>query len=154
MRLSRTLILGAAIAAITTGMAFAAPGPQKPEDLLRMRQGLLETLRNHFGPWGAFAAGKGDLPADAADRAANMVALGRMLPMAWGKGTEDLKGSDTKPEAFDGKTAQFNEGWIALTSASVKLNDALKAGDANTAKVQIGAIGKTCKGCHDDFRKE
>ncbi len=154
MRFRSTLIL--AFALVVTAMAAdaMAAGPQKPEDLLKMRQGLMQAVLVQFGPIGAFAQGKGDLPADAADRAANLAALARIAPSAWPAGSGNLDHANTKPDAFGAKAAAFRDGWATLAGVSTTLAETIKAGNADAIKAQVGAVGKTCKGCHDDFRAE
>lgn len=145
--------LTAAVFAIAvTGLATEALAQQKPEEALKMRQGLFQAVKMNFGPIGAFAQGKGELPADAAARADNLVALAKMLPMSFGKGTESLPASNTKPEAFT--SADFQKGFAMMEEASAKLAVAAKAGDADGIKAAVGGVGKTCKGCHDNFRKD
>jgi cytochrome c556 len=122
----------------------------KPEEQLKMRQGLMESVKFQFGPLGAFAQDKGPLPADAADRAANLVALAKIAPSAWIKGTEALKDAKTKPEAFT--SPKFLDGFKTLGTAAGALSAAVASGDAAAVKTAAGGVGKACKGCHDDFR--
>jgi len=150
---SITKALTAAVFAIAvTGLATEALAQQKPDEALKMRQGLFQAVKMNFGPIGAFAQGKGDLPADAAAKAENLVALAKILPMAFAKGTENLPHSDTKAEAFT--SADFLKGFAMLEEASAKLAVAAKASDADGIKAAVGGVGKTCKGCHDNFRKD
>ena len=146
-------VLSAAVFAIcVAGIAADASAQQKPEEALKMRQGLFEALKMNFGPFGAFAKGAAPLPADAAQRAENMVALAKILPMAFAKGTENLPKSETKAEAFT--SADFPKGFEALGAASAKLASAVASGDADAVKAAVGGVGKTCKGCHDTFRQD
>lgn len=152
-----TKAVPAALALALTLLAFAGSAQAqqaKPEDLLKMRQGLMQAVKMQFGPVGAFAQGKGDLPADAAERAANLAMLARLSPMAWSKGTEALPDSATKAEAFGAKAAQFQDGWKAAAAEAAKLADIARAGSPDAIKAQAAAVGKTCKGCHDEFKKD
>ncbi len=148
--ISKALIAAAGIA--TLALAVPASAQQKPDEALKMRQGLFQAVKMNFGPIGACAQGKGALPADAAAKAENVAALARILPMAFAKGTEALPGSDTKPEAFT--SADFAKGFGMMEEAATKLAAAAKAGDEAAIKAAVGDVGKTCKGCHDNFRKE
>ena len=152
MRFIPKAMTAAALAIAVIGFAAPASAQQKPEETLKMRQGLFQAVKMNFGPIGAFAQGKGDLPADAAAKAENVAALARMLPMAFGKGSEALSGSNTKAEAFT--SADFLKGFPMMEEAAVKLAAAAKSGDAEAIKAAVGGVGKTCKGCHDTFRKE
>ena len=50
-----------------------------------------------------------------------------------------------KPEDFVLKAHDFNQ-------AAMDFNDAAKLGDMNRIKVTFGAMGKSCKACHDLYR--
>lgn len=152
MRSITKAVTAAVFAVAVAATATQAQAQQKPDEALKMRQGLFQAVKMNFGPIGAFAQGKGDLPADAAARAENLVALAKILPMSFAKGTEALPGSNTKAEAF--ASADFAKGFVMMEEASLKLAAAAKAGDADGIKAAVGGVGKTCKGCHDTFRKE
>ena len=152
MRFMTKALTAALFAVAVAGLAGQASAQQKPEDALKMRQGLFEALKTNFGPFGAFAKGVAPLPADAVQRAENMAALAKILPMAFAKGTEKLPHSETKAEAFT--SADFMKGFGMLGEASAKLQAAAASGDEGAIKAAIGGVGKTCKGCHDNFRQE
>jgi cytochrome c556 len=154
MRLIAKTVIASALCAAVLGSATPAMAQAaKPDELLKLRQGLMQAVKSQFGPIAAFAQGKGDLPPDAAERAANLAALGKLAPIGWAKGTESLPNANTKPEAFGAKSAQFMDGWKAMAAEATKLADAAKAGP-DALKAQVPAVGKTCKSCHDDLRKE
>ena len=50
-----------------------------------------------------------------------------------------------KPEDFASKAHDFSQ-------AAMDFNDAAKLGDMNRIKVTFGAMGKSCKACHDLYR--
>jgi len=52
----------------------------------------------------------------------------------------------TKPEDF--KAAQK-----AFSDATPKLLAAANSGDIEAVRTNFAAVGKTCKGCHEPFRK-
>ncbi len=148
---SKTLAAGLAAAALIAS-ASGAFAQQKPEETLKMRQGLMQAVKLQAGAMLGFAAGKNDLPADAAARSENLAMLAKLAPMAWGKGSEALPEAKTKPEAFT--DAKFQDGWKMLAVEAGKLSDLAKAGNSDAIKAQAGAVGKVCKGCHEDFKKD
>lgn len=150
---SKTLAAGLAAAALI-GSAADALAQQKPEETLKMRQGLMQAVKLQAGAMLGFAQGKNELPADAAARADNLVMLARLAPLGWGKGSEALPDAKTKPAAFGEQAAQFQDGWKAFAGEMAKLADATKGGNADAIKAQAGAVGKLCKGCHDEFKKD
>ncbi len=147
MRLKMSVLAGLLIVA-----TVASAAEVKPEDQLKMRQGLMESVKYQFVPLAVFMQDKGPLPADAADRAANLVALAKIVPAAWGPGTEALKGSETKAAAFT--SPKFLDGFKAMGAAAEQLEIAAKSGDPAAIKTATGGVGKSCKACHDDFRND
>ncbi len=149
-----SLFLKPWIAATLAVAFFASASPavaqQKPEELLKMRQGLMQSIKMQAGPLLGYAQDKNPLPADVAVRAAHLVSLARLSPTAWAKGSESLPDAKTKPEAFT--SPDFMKGWDAMQVEASKL--ALLKADSPDLKAQIGALGKTCKGCHDSFKKD
>lgn len=152
MLFGKKTFLVAGVATLALAAASVAQAQLKPEETLKMRQGLMQAVKYNFAPVGAFAQGKGELPADAAQRAANLAALAKMAPAAWAKGSENLQGAETKPEAFG--SADFAKGWEMMGDAAAKLAAAAAAGNADAIKAAAGGVGKTCKGCHDNFKKD
>ena len=150
---ARTIVTSLMAAGIFAAALPATAQQAKPEDLLKLRQGLMQAVKSQWVPIAGFAAGKTELPADAADRAANLAALAKLAPLGWAKGTEALPESATKPEAFGAKSAQFADGWKALAVETAKLAEAAKTGP-DALKVQAVSVGKLCKGCHEELKKD
>ena len=46
----------------------------------------------------------------------------------------------------------FKKALAAFQAETAKLAGLARAGNADAIKAQIPAVGKTCGGCHDDFR--
>lgn len=149
----KTLAAGLAAAALI-GSASDALAQQKPEEALKMRQGLMQAVKQQAGAMLGFAQGKNGMPADAAARADNLVLLARLAPLGWAKGSEALPDANTRPQAFGEKAAQFQDGWKVFAGETAKLAEATRGGNADAVKAQAGAVGKLCKGCHDDFKKD
>lgn len=145
------LAAGLAFAAVAASTAGAL-AQQKPDEALKMRQGLMQAVKMQAGPMLGFAQGKNDLPADAVVRAEHLAALAKLAPTAWAKGSENLPGSNTKAPAFGSE--KFAKGWEMMAASSLKLAEAARAGDPAIIKAAAGDVGGTCKGCHDDFKAD
>ena len=144
----------AAVAAATLAVALPAAAQfQKPEDAIKYREAAFSVLATHFGRIGAVVQGKA--PYDAAATAANaeIVATLAKLPFtAFGEGTGS---GDTRAKAEVWSEAdKFKAGAQQMSEAVAKLNAAAKAGNLDQIKAAFGDTGKTCKACHDNFRKE
>jgi cytochrome c556 len=144
----------AAMVALALGMtAGAAFAQQKPEVLVKQRQAVMTLQGKYFGPMAAMAQGKAPYNADVVRR--NSAYLDNLSRMAWDgfdPSTRDVK-SATLPAAYE-QQAKFKEAASRLENEAHKLWEVAQRGDEGAVKAQIGAVGKTCGGCHNDFRQK
>jgi len=143
------LLVGVALIAGTVyaGVAFAQ---EKPEVLVKQRQAAMTLQGKYFGPLAAMAQGKIPYNADIFSR--NAAYLNVLSKMPWDgfvPGTKDAN-SRALPAVF-ADPAKFKNAQDALLGAVAKLAE-VKGGDEAAAKTAIGAVGKTCGGCHENFR--
>jgi cytochrome c556 len=112
-------------------------------------------MAQHFGRIGAMANGRVPFDAKAAADNADIVADMAKLPFAgFGPGYESGTLKNTaKPEIWT-QQAKFKEGAEKLQAETVKLAAAAKTGNLDTLKTAFGAVGGTCKSCHDAFRTQ
>lgn len=140
------LVLGTLIAG-ALNVAYAAD--PKPEEEVRYRQSVFNVIGRNCGLLGAFVKGEKPFDPAAAVKAANIVASLSTLPYgSFGPGTNvGTHKADPKVWTDTGKFKQAAENFQAEAK---KLPAA--ANNIDTLKVQFGAVAKTCKACHDDFR--
>jgi len=145
-----------------TGMALLATSSYAlAEDdpmlgVIKARQSYMQLVKWNAGPLFAMAKGEMDYnPELAAMLAANLAALSGMQ----NGGSMWIEGSDNV--AYEGETRALAEIWSnnsGFIDAYDNWSDAV-AGLQDTASFDldslrdgVGALGKSCKGCHDDFR--
>ncbi len=146
--------ISAMVAATFASAFYLAPAHAqfaKPEDAVKYRQATMFLMGNHMGRLGAMA--KGAIPFDAAAAQASARFVEELSHVAWeaytpGSATDR---SRVKPEVWQ-DAAKFKKAQDAMMAETLKLPAAVATLDG--LKTQVGAIGKTCKSCHDDFRKE
>lgn len=140
----------------SAAIVFAAPAAaqfQKPEDAVKYRQSALTVMGNHFGRIGAMVNGRVPFDAKAAQDSAHVVATLSTLPWAgFTPNTEALK-SRAKPDIWK-EQAKFKESSDKMVTEVAKLEAATKTGNLDAIKVAFGAVGGSCKACHDAFRAE
>ena len=146
-----TLALSASL-----GLMLALPAAaqfQKPEDAIKYRKAAFTVMASHFGRLGPMAQGK--VPFDAKVAADNIAIATTLstLPFAGFVPDSDKGDTKAKPEVWS-DSAKFNAAAKKMQDAMAALNVAAKSGNADQFKAAFGETGKSCKGCHDDFRKE
>ncbi len=135
--------------------AFAAKDPNLK--LIKARQSEMQLKSFNAGPLFGMAKGKIEYNAELADMLANYLLLQTQLDMgrAWAEGTDNV--------AYEGKTRALPEAWSTYPEIAEKGKAYVKAvnelapvagNGLDALKSKISALGKGCKGCHDDFREE
>lgn len=138
----------------TAGALVGSPAAAqfaKTEDAISYRQSAMFIQNQHFGRIAAMANGR--LPFDASSAAANADIVAGISKLPWpafGAGTE---GGKARPEIWK-EQAKFKELSEKLQAETDKLQTVAKGGNLEAIKAQVGAVGQTCKACHDDFRKK
>ena len=128
------------------------------EKAVEARQGFMKVVAYNLGPLGAMAKGEMEYDADiAATNAANLEALSKMNNGAmWPAGSDNGALGEDKTRALpaawaaDSKVGEKHKAWI---DASVELAEAAGNG-LDALKPAVAAVGKSCGGCHDDYRAE
>lgn len=144
-----THMLALATVTLVSASVFAQA---KPEAQIEYRKSAMTVMSRSVGALSAMA--KGDVPfnKDVAQRHAAVVANLSDLPLqagAFAPGTD--KGAPTKadPKVFS-EQDKFKTAYEKFTVAARALPGA--SGSVDTLKTALGDLGKTCKGCHDDYR--
>lgn len=145
--------------AVTTvaGLAVSLPAAaqfQKPEDAVKYRQSSMFVLANHFGRIGAMVNGKAPYDAGAAAANAEVVATMSRLPfIAFVEGTSSTDKGKASAKIWSAR-ADFDAGAKKMQDAVAQLVTASKTNNLDNLKAAFGEVGKTCKGCHDEYRNK
>ncbi len=145
---------------LVLGLALALPGyaakdPNK--SAIKARQGEMQLRAYNAGPLFAMAKGKMPYDADKAKMlAGNLVKLLDIdISSAWVKGTDN--------KAYPNDTTALEDIWTTYPeigkygkkyATAVRELSAVAGTGLNPLKSKIGALGKSCKGCHDEFREK
>jgi cytochrome c556 len=146
--------LAAAVVALALGVSAGAVfAQQKPEVLVKQRQAVMTLQGKYFGPMAGMAQGKIPFNADVVKR--NSAFLDNLSRMAWDgfdPSTKDVK-SNALPVIYE-QQAKFRDAYTRLENEAHKLWEVAQRGDEAAIKAQIGAVGKSCGGCHESFRQK
>lgn len=150
--MKRLMMAAAAVATLATALPAAAQF-QKPEDAIKYRKGAFTVMANHFGRIGAMANGR--VPYDARAAQVNAELVNTLAALPWAGFIDGTATGDTraKPEIWT-EADKFKAGAQKMQEEIGKLNVAAKAGNLDALKAAFGEAGKTCKACHDNYRKE
>jgi cytochrome c556 len=142
--------LGIATVAIAGALVSGQVAAQStPDAAIKYRQAAFTLMGNHMGRLGAMAKGNAPFDAKAAQASANVVAMVSHLPWdAFPKGSE---GANSKVKGDPWTNAdEFKKLGEKMMAETAKLPAA--AASLDTLKTQVGAVGASCKGCHDKFK--
>ena len=150
--MKKLLILVTSMASIMMALPAAAQFA-KPEDAIKYRKASFTVMSAHFGRVGAMAAGR--VPYDAKAAAENADIAAAMSKLPWAAFTEGTDKGETraKPEIWK-DSAKFKEAADKMQAELAKVAVAAKAGNVDALKTAFGPAAATCKGCHDNFRKD
>jgi cytochrome c556 len=150
----RLLSTGLALA-LAVGYSAAALAQVKPEILVKQRQAAMTLQGKYFGPIAGMAQGKVPYNADAV--ALNAAFLDALSRMPWDGFAESTKGAGVKTAALPAiwsEPAKFKDAQDNLQNAVQALVKVSRGGDEAAQKAAIGAVGKTCGACHQNFREK
>ncbi len=148
-------IIAALILTGCAGVALAQQGP-KPEDLIKWRQsgyGFMawNVARIKINVEGQYNKDEVVQAANAIQAIANS-GMGKLYAPGTdkGKGWEETR---AKAELFTDKEA-VGKVAMAFNKEANEMAKVAAGGDAAAAKVQIGKLIDTCKGCHEKFKRK
>jgi cytochrome c556 len=144
-----------AIAAIA-GAGVATPASAqfaKPEDAIKYRKAAFTVMATHFGRVAAMANGRIPFDAKAAADNAEIATIASKLPYAGFVEGTDKGETKAEPKIWSEKD-KFNAAASKMQEEMAKLNVVAKSGNLDAIKAAVGETGKSCKACHDAYRKE
>jgi cytochrome c556 len=156
--LSKKLVKLSVMASLVIATSTSAQ-PAKSEKhanyATELRQSIFKLLGSNMSTLGAMAKGK--IPIDTTVVEKNAKRINQLSLMITDYSRTDTSKFSVDTEALDKiwqEPALFNSDTDKLTQASQKLIIAAQSKDSATIKKTIGAVGKSCGGCHDNFKKD
>ena len=148
------LMLGSLALVLGAGFVATASAQVKPDVLVKQRQAGMTMIGKYWGPLAGMPSGKA--PYNAERVVANAAILETLSKLPWDgftESTKDIKDIKTAalPAVFT-ENAKFKEGADAMQRSVAALAKISKGGDEAGIKSAIAEVGKTCGGCHDNFR--
>ena len=153
--MKRTLLSVGIALALGAGYSISAFAQAKPEVLVKQRQAAMTLQGKYFGPLAGMAQGKVPYNGDVVKRNAGF--LNALDKMPWDGFSPETKGTTVKTAALPAiwnEPDKFKQAQERLESEVSKLVQVSASGDEAAVKAQIGAVGKSCGGCHETFREK
>ena len=138
------------------GCAIALPAAAqfaKPEDAIKYRKAAFTVMGTHFGRVAAMANGRIPFDAKVAADNAEIATMMSKLPYAGFVPGSDKGDTKAEPKIWT-EMDKFNAAAATMQEAMAKLNVAAKGGNLDAIRASVGETGKSCKACHDNYRKE
>jgi len=146
------LMAAAALAGFATALPAAAQFA-KPEDAIKYRKAAFTVMARHFGVVAGMAGGRIPFDAKVAADNAEIATMMSKLPYAGFVDGTDKGDTKAEPKIWTERD-KFNAAATKMQEEMAKLNVTAKAGNLDAIKAAVGETGKSCKGCHDTYRKE
>ena len=146
------LVLSGLVVMLGASYGAAAFAQAKPDTLVKQRQAAMTLQGKYWGPIAGMASGKTPYNAETVARNAPILEVLSKLP--WDGFNENTK--DTKSHALPAvwtDNAKFKTAAERLQTTTAQLVKVSK-GDEATVKAALADVGKSCGGCHDDFREK
>jgi cytochrome c556 len=122
------------------------------DSAIKYRQGAFSVMAQHFSRVAMMAQGIQPYDAKTAQENADLVNSLAKLPFsAFGPGTDKGVPNRAKAEIWK-DPVKFKAASDRMVADAAQLDAAAKTGSIDALKVAVGAVGKSCKSCHDDFR--
>ena len=150
--MKRTIVAAGVVIALGA-MVGAALAQVKPDVLVKQRQSAMTLIGKYFGPLGGMAQGR--VPFDAKLVQRNADYLNALAQMPWDGFDPSTKNEKSRalPAIWE-QPDKVKDAAQRLQSEVGKLQSVAKGGDESAIKAQIGAVGKACANCHDNFREK
>jgi cytochrome c556 len=150
------MVTAAAMVSAAVWAQTAAPAKSAAEakTAIEARQANFKEIKKLYEPLTDTLKGKREF--DAALFATNATKIGELAQQIPAKFAVDTRGfKDTKTDALDGIWASqtdFKAKADALVTGANALAAAAKTGDKGATMKAVPAMGKTCGGCHDNYK--
>ena len=138
-------------AALILATLLASPLAFGNEAEINYRQSAMKAVGGHMSSMGAILRGRVHFE-DFAIHANAMNELSRVVPKVFPEGSGGGK-SESLPAVWE-KPAEFQKAMDAFVKAANGMAEAANSGDMGKIGPAMQSLGQSCKGCHDDFRKE
>ena len=150
-RILKLCCAACAVAALSAGAALAA---DEPANLIKYRQNVMKSVGANISNLAMAAKGEistlANAPSNAQAIRDGLGAAGPLFP----EGTGSEAGKTRTLAAVWERPDEFVEAMKKSVAAADAMIAAANSGELGQIQQALGALGKTCGGCHDNFREK
>lgn len=132
--------------------ASQVTGAEAPEDYIKYRQAMMKAIGGHMGASSQIVRGKVSPEGHLAMHADALAVLSGDLTALFPEGS-DFGETKAKAAIWD-DWGTFEKAAAEAKQATADFAAAAGSGDADRIAAAHKAVGKACKGCHEDFREK
>ncbi|SHG90484.1 c-type cytochrome [Pollutimonas bauzanensis] len=123
----------------------------KAQDAVKYRESVMTLMGSHFGRMAPVA--KKEAPYDKDKIKENIGLLNILAALPWAAYGQGTQGGEARAEVWSDPDG-FKQAQDKFQAELGKLTVAADAGDFDAFRVAFGEVGKSCKSCHDSYRKK
>jgi cytochrome c556 len=140
------LLVAALLGTATVAQAEA------PENYIKYRQAMMSAIGGHMGASTQIVRGKVSPEGHLAMHAKSLAELSRDIAALFPEGSDfgETKAKDAVWQDWD----KFQQAADQAKQATAAFAEAVAGGDADAIAAAHKDVGKSCKGCHEDFRQK
>ena len=143
-------MLGTVLAALLVTVTLA---PAKADEGdITYRKAIMTSIGGHMKAMVTILKGQVPHKDDMAGHAHAMAELAKIAGHIFPEGS-DFGETEAKAEIWS-RPDDFKQAVMNFQTAAANLAQVAKGGDMKAVGGAIGGLGKTCKGCHDNFRQK
>ena len=153
MKTKNLVPIVSATAVLAAFSAAVLAQDMRPDRAIKYRQGIMQAQGWQMGVLSRMAKGEIPYNKDQAVRAASFVNELAKMPWEGFVPVSDSGNTKAKAEIWKDK-AKFDKLAQDMQAETPKLVAAANSGDVAQLRTAVGAVGKACNNCHDDFQSK
>lgn len=131
---------------------LALPASADEDSVINHRKGVYQAIGGNMKALVMIVKGGVPHAGDAKYHAEQIAALSKLTEKVFPKGS-DFGDTEAKPDIWS-KPDDFKKVMAAFQAQAEKTAKVAAGGDLKATAAEVGELGKTCKGCHDNFRQQ
>ena len=147
----RNRIIITAVAMLSFIFFYGTSSLADSHGIIKYRQNVMKSTAGHMGAIVDILKNRLPLEAHIVDHARSMVQISSMILSMFPEGSS--KGRTRSKQAIWENWSEFESAANNFERESAKLSELAESGDMGALAKQVRTTGKTCTGCHRNFRK-